>query len=83
MARKHRGKREKLLVMSNFSFSHSVFKIMILQTCVNQGLFGKGLTNITMVQSSSNGKKTPWEMEKLLITSNFSISKSVFKRFVL
>ena len=35
--------KEKLLVMSNFSFSHSVFKRLVLQTCKNQGLFGKGL----------------------------------------
>ena len=35
--------KEKLLVMSNFSFSHIVFKRLILQTCKNQGLFGKGL----------------------------------------
>ena len=27
----------------NFSFSHSVFKRLVLQTCKNQGLFGKGL----------------------------------------
>ena len=30
--------------MSNFSFSHSVFKRLVLQTRKNQGLFGKGLT---------------------------------------
>ena len=36
--------QEKLLVTSNFSFSHSVFKI--LQTCENQGLFGKGLMTL-------------------------------------
>ena len=36
--------KEKLLVTSNFSFSHSVFKTLVLQTCLNQGLFGKGLT---------------------------------------
>ena len=35
------GKGE-LLVTSNFSFSHSVFKILELQTRKNQGLFGKG-----------------------------------------
>ena len=29
---------------SNFSFSHSVFKRLVLQTHKNQGLFGKGLT---------------------------------------
>ena len=29
--------------MSNFSFSHSVFKRLVLHTRKNQGLFGKGL----------------------------------------
>ena len=36
--------KEKLLVTSNFSFTHSVFKRLVLQTCKNQGLFEKGLT---------------------------------------
>ena len=36
--------KEKLLVTSNFSFSHSVFKRLVLQTRKNQGLFGKGLS---------------------------------------
>ena len=35
--------KEKLLVTSNFSFSHSAFKRHVLQTRKNQGLFGKGL----------------------------------------
>ena len=35
--------KEKLLVTSNFSFSHSVFNRPVLQTRENQGLFGKGL----------------------------------------
>ena len=35
--------KEKLLITSNFSFSHSVFKRLVLQTRKNQGLFGKGL----------------------------------------
>ena len=34
--------KEKLLVTSNFSFSHSVFRRFVLQTGKNQGLFGKG-----------------------------------------
>ena len=34
----------KLLVTSDFSFSHSVFKRLVLQTRKNKGLFGKGLT---------------------------------------
>ena len=29
-------------IVSNFSFSNSVFKRLVLQTCKNQGLFGNG-----------------------------------------
>ena len=39
---KYQGKSEKLLVTSDFSFSHSVFKRLGLQTCIKKGLFGKG-----------------------------------------
>ena len=40
---------EKLLITSNFSFSpHSDFKRLVMQTCKNQGLFGKGLTLFQM-----------------------------------
>ena len=35
--------------MSNFSFSHSVFKRLVLQTRKNQGLFGKGLRSSGMI----------------------------------
>ena len=35
--------KEKLLVTSNFFFSLSVFKRIVLQTHKNQDLFGKGL----------------------------------------
>ena len=38
--------KEKLLVTSNFSFSHSVFKRPAQQTRKNLGLFGKGLSNL-------------------------------------
>ena len=38
--------KEKLLVTSNFSFSHSVFKSVLLQSRKNQGLFGKALTTL-------------------------------------
>ena len=48
MDRKHCGKRKKLLVTSNFSFSHNVFKRLVLQTRKNQGLFGKGLKWLTL-----------------------------------
>ena len=36
--------------MSNFSFSNSVFKRPVLQTCKNQGLFGKGLKSFEIIQ---------------------------------
>ena len=32
-----------MMVTSNFAFSHSVFKKLLLQTHKNQGLFEKGL----------------------------------------
>ena len=38
------GKGE-ILATSNFSFSQSVFKRLVLQTLKNQGMFGKGLNN--------------------------------------
>ena len=44
MVRKQCGEKEKLLFTSNFSFSHIVFKKLVLQTRKNQGLFGKGLS---------------------------------------
>ena len=38
--------KEKLLVTSNFSFSPSVFKRLLLQTLKNQGLFGTGFCHL-------------------------------------
>ena len=35
--------KEKLLVTGNFSFSHSAFKRLVMQTRKDQGLFGKDL----------------------------------------
>ena len=54
MDRKTVRKRE-MLVTSNFSFSHCVFKRLVLQTPINQGLFGNELTpsqttNFTLYQ---------------------------------
>ena len=42
--------KEKLLVLSNFSFSQSVFKRLVQQTSKNQGLFGKGLKCMNVKQ---------------------------------
>ena len=36
-----------------------------------------------MTENSPKGWKTLWEKEKLLVTSNFSFSRSVFKRSIL
>ena len=44
------GEKEKLLITSNFSFSHSVFKRLVLQTHENQGLLGKGLESVDPYQ---------------------------------
>ena len=81
--------KEKLLLTSNFSFYHSVFKRFLLQTRKNQGLFGKGLTycsntmlfvpcNIPFLNSFPNSTsllKTLWKNEKSLVTSNSSFSQ--------
>ena len=40
------AKKDKLLLMSNFSFSHSVFKRHKGQTHKNKGLFGKRLSQL-------------------------------------
>ena len=47
--------KEKLLITSNFSFSHSVFKRLVLQTRKNQGLFGKGLNVVGTMDSGDRG----------------------------
>ena len=44
--------KEKLPVMSNFSFSHTDFKRLVLQTRKNQGLFGKGFNIIHVFYTS-------------------------------
>ena len=57
--------KEKLLVTSNFSFFHSVFKRLVLQTGKNQGLFGKGLNELDFFCKTvdqiicTGGKRTP------------------------
>ena len=38
--------KEKLLVTSNFSFSHCVFKRLVKRTLTNKGLFGKGINTV-------------------------------------
>ena len=54
---------EKLLVMSSFSFSHTDFKRLVLQTHENQGLFGKEL-NQKMCLFQIKKKKKNWKKKK-------------------
>ena len=92
--------KEKLLVTSNFSFSHSVFSpfgelsvIFIVFEIVSCKLFEFGKSLIFVIWERVNPfpnkpwflrvcntslLKTQWEKEKLLVTSNFSFSHSVF-----
>ena len=59
---------------SNFSFSPSVFTRLLLQTCKNKGLLGKGL-------------KALWEKKKMFVSSIlflfqhclFQIQNSIFE----
>ena len=51
--------------MSNFSFSHSVFKRLVLQTRKKQDLFGKGLSCNVLSQNGFN-----MEQSKILLFGN-------------
>ena len=71
---KTRWEKEKLLVTSNFSFSPSVFKRLVLQTRKNQGLFGKGLIfpcfmfkNFTIIIHVSHADRITRTTEKILM----------------
>ena len=64
------GKVEKMLVISNFYFFHSVFKRLVMQTRKNQGLLGKGLKDST--------KCYIWRKYSIPAFSHFSIN--IFKR---
>ena len=46
--------KEKLLIMNDFSFSHTIFIRLVLQTRKNLGLFGRGssLYNMTIFDRS-------------------------------
>ena len=75
--------KEKLLIMSNFSFSNSVFKRLLLQTRKNQGLFGKGLTLDHTIPTLNDPeeesfRKTTVEQEENEVTSISFFSYSVF-----
>ena len=50
-------KFKELVFTSNFSFSHNVFKIFVLQARKNQGLFGKGFRNMHEVTFRNHCEK--------------------------
>ena len=54
---KTQWEKEKLLVTSDFSFSHSVFKRLVLQTRKNHGLFEKGLWQSAFENIVGKGEK--------------------------
>ena len=60
--------KEKLLVTSNFSFSHSVFKRLVLQTRKYQGLFGKGLTLLLIMIKFKEGITLKIVTQKVTVT---------------
>ena len=69
-------KKEKLLIITNFPFSHTVFKRLILQTCKTKGLFGKGITFYCTTTTFNDPEKerflkTLWERKKMLVSSSF------------
>ena len=84
--------KEKLLVTSNFSLSHIVFKRHVLQTHKNQGLFGKRLILYQTVKFGPCKDKGTGDQiytayvlvqghkkEKMLVTNVFSFFYNVFK----
>ena len=68
------------------SFSHSVFKRLVLQTCKNTSMSGKGLTLYHTILTFNNPEKqtflkTLWKKEKMLVSNIFSFSNNVLYSF--
>ena len=53
-----KGEIAHLLITSNFPFFHCVFKRLLLQTCNNQGLFGKELKLMKIAEFSKRVENT-------------------------
>ena len=80
--------KEKLLVRSNFSFSHSVFKRLILQTRKNQGLLGKELSKHgfyrrvsrkrVVIREVNRKRRLSWCLEKHRWLVNGNWDKVIF-----
>ena len=68
--------KEKLLVMSSFSFSHIVFIRLALQTRKNKSLFGKGLNLAKMMDVVFD------RLENILEKEKTSYQKSFFHKVI-
>ena len=64
--------KEKLLVTSNFSFSHIVFKRLVLQTRKNKGLFGKRLWVTSWIFFNANSPFTISKTEFSMVLDNYT-----------
>ena len=66
--------------MSNFSFFYSVFERLVLQTCKNKGLFGKGLlhhSDLFQLHHIANSKVTDcWRLDKVCKGLSFNFPSS-------
>ena len=58
-------------ITSNFSFSHSVFKRIVLQSRKNQGLFGKGLKRNAFLTFAGNGARSRYTHLFLFFPQHF------------
>ena len=56
--------KEKLLIMSNISFSHSVFKILIMQTPNNPGLIWGKVEHVPYTSASTTSTLTQSVIEQ-------------------
>ena len=84
-------KKKEIVCYKQFLLFSQCFHSYISLLRQNAALRGNGLKSLQttnmklmkMSESYKNGQKTLWEKEKLLVTSNFSFSRSVFKKLVL
>ena len=72
--------KDKLLVTSNFSFSHSVFKKLLLQARKNQGLFWKGLKAHIWYEGTSHRYTSPGTKVKVICKGQGQISGHVSQK---
>ena len=95
MGRQYRGGNEKLQVTNIYSFSYNIYRRLVpkqhLNPSTNDKFYSSKLKefandNFKFVENGrrlSKREKKMREKEKLLITSNSSLSHNVFKRLVL